>query len=155
MHIVECNSTNCEKLVAFVEEMFSSWLDKSSMSSKNTCCCSRTKEELISKIRGDQSVFYYAADGDRILGFMCTENDSEKNSMYVSYINVHPEERGKNVFRNLLDHASAVAAGRNNEFIRLDTWPGNENALKAFEKTGFIVEHSCSCTVKLYKKIGN
>ena len=121
MQIVECNSTNCEKLVAFVEEMFSSWLEKSSMSSKNTCCCSRTKEELISKIRGDQSVFYYAADGDRILGFMCTENDSEKNSMYVSYINVLPEERGKNVFRNLLDHASAVAAGRNNEFIRLDT----------------------------------
>ena len=57
------------------------------------------------------------------------------------------------VFRELLGYAEKAAAEKDLKYLRLDTWAGNDTALKAFDNLGFIVEHSCSCTVKLCKPL--
>ena len=154
MKIVECTCENCNELTDFVKEMLENWADKSSLSKSNTCCPNRDNNEIFEKIKDTKnSTFYYASDDDKVMGFLCTEVDTERESLYISYINVAPKYRRQNVFRELLGYAEKAAAEKNLRYLRLDTWAGNDTALKSFDNLGFIVEHSCSCTVKLYKPL--
>lgn len=56
---------------------------------------------------------------------------------FIGFLYVAPEHRGKGINRRVLDHLFAWARANNLPEIHLTVYPGNEPAIKAYEKVGF------------------
>ncbi|MEO0549853.1 MAG: GNAT family N-acetyltransferase [Pseudomonadota bacterium] len=56
---------------------------------------------------------------------------------FIGFLYVAPEHRGKGVNRRVLDHLFAWARANDLPEIHLTVYPGNEPAIKAYEKVGF------------------
>ena len=57
---------------------------------------------------------------------------------YLGFMYVVPEHRGKALINKIIDHLKAWAKAQNLDELRLEVYVENENAIKAYEKTGFL-----------------
>lgn len=57
---------------------------------------------------------------------------------YLGFMYVVPEHRGKGVINKIIDHLKAWAEAQNLDELRLEVYDKNENAIKAYEKIGFL-----------------
>ncbi len=56
---------------------------------------------------------------------------------YIGFIYVEPEQRGKGVAKDILNHLVAWGKDRGIEHFALDVYTENESAIRAYEKFGF------------------
>lgn len=88
-------------------------------------------------------VFVAELDGELIASGYALEKaakDYEKHEKYVylGFMYVKPEHRGKGVNQLILDALLDWAKGRNLTEIRLEVYSENASAIRAYKKAGFI-----------------
>ena len=57
---------------------------------------------------------------------------------YLGFMYVVPEHRGKGVINKIIDHLKTWSEAQNLDELRLEVYDENENAIKAYEKIGFL-----------------
>jgi ribosomal protein S18 acetylase RimI-like enzyme len=60
------------------------------------------------------------------------------NHGYLGFMYVLPEQRGKGINKQIIDHLKKWAAAQGINEFRLEVYYDNESAIKAYEKIGFI-----------------
>lgn len=92
----------------------------------------QTLEDLI---RDDPKSVAIACIDDEIAGFMITED--QDGPIWIEWIGVHPDFRGRNVAEAMVDFSLKEAAGRGSGRYWCDTRDENEPAKALFSKAGF------------------
>ena len=76
--------------------------------------------------------------------FAITQSDphiwKERNidkAVYIHRIVTHPDFRGRNYVKAIVEWAKSYAASNNLDFIRMDTWGDNESLIKYYSSCGF------------------
>ena len=80
-----------------------------------------------------------AVEDEKAVG-MCfvTEHFRDKEAVYLEFLNVHPDYRGRGIGRNLILRAIEEALKRGYLRVDLHTWGGNLRAVPLYKKTGFF-----------------
>lgn len=65
------------------------------------------------------------------------EEKENNSSLYIHRIATNPEFRGQNFVQKIVDWAKNYAAGKNKEFIRLDTCGKNDRLINHYKNCGF------------------
>ena len=102
-----------------------------------------TIDKLNSELANPASVFYFATDGEEIVGYVKlnfadaqTEfNDPE--ALEIERIYVLKSYQGKKIGELLLQHAVGVAQNNHLNTIWLGVWEHNVNAIRFYERHGF------------------
>lgn len=102
-------------------------------------------EVLTAELNNDQSQFYFAYDGGKVVGYLklnTGDAQTEKqgdNAVEIERIYVIGSCHGKSVGRMLFDKAEEIARERKADFIWLGVWENNQRALRFYEKNGLTV----------------
>ena len=100
--------------------------------------------QLESELTNPDSVFYFAAQDDEIIGYLKVNfKDAQTELRYSDYaeierIYVLQEFIGKKVGQLLIDKALEVAALQDAKFAWLGVWEENYRAIRFYEKNGFV-----------------
>ena len=114
-----------ENLAAYLEEGFS-------------------KEKLEAELRNENSQFYFALQGDEVIGYLKVnlgDAQSEKqdaNALEIERIYVLQQYHGKQVGVLLYEQALAIAKARKAPYMWLGVWEENPRAIRFYEKQGFV-----------------
>ena len=103
-----------------------------------------TESDLIELLADESRPVWCALDGERFLGYCFCQwqeyRDSsvstDRKELYIDDLCVDEAARGRGVATALFRHVTAVAKSEGADFITLNVWQGNENALRFYEKMG-------------------
>jgi diamine N-acetyltransferase len=104
-----------------------------------------TGEKLTEEINNPYSAFYFAKLDDKPIGYLKinagqaqTELPGNDSGLEIERIYVLREFQGKKVGQILFNKAVEIAKEKNAEYIWLGVWEKNVNAIRFYEKNGFI-----------------
>ena len=103
-----------------------------------------SREQLLSELQNPESEFYFVRSGDQIMGYLKlnsgqTQTDlKESNGIEIERIYVDKNFQGQQIGKLLLDKALDVAKEKNMDYIWLGVWEENKNAIRFYERHGFI-----------------
>ncbi len=100
--------------------------------------------ELVVKEVSENRQWKMIVDGEIVCVFAITFNDEiiwgeidKQPSIYIHRIVTHPNYRGKNYVKNIVEWAKIYGKENNRQFIRLDTWGDNEKLIEHYVNGGF------------------
>jgi ribosomal protein S18 acetylase RimI-like enzyme len=103
-----------------------------------------SEEKLSAEIQLPNSLFYFAENGDELLGYLKvnfgdaqTENQDPK-ALEIERIYVLQQFQGMSVGQKLFDHAYSMALARNAPYLWLGVWEKNLRAIRFYQKQGFV-----------------
>ena len=94
------------------------------------------REHFVDELDALHSFPFVAVADKSIVGYVCLMSLFEEAQ--ILDIAVDPGQRGRGVALRLLEHAVAVARGKNAEQISLEVRASNVSAIKLYEKCGFV-----------------
>ncbi len=100
-------------------------------------------EQLSGELSKPQSEFYFATQGDDIVGYLKVnfgESQTElqdDNAMEIERIYVKKDFHGRNVGKILLEKGIQIALERGKGYVWLGVWGENARALRFYSKNGF------------------
>ncbi len=104
-----------------------------------------TAEKLLSEINNPNSAFYFALiDGEKV-GYIKLNYASEQsefqddNSVEVSRIYVRSDQQGKQIGKQLIDFVITKAIEAKLEYVWLGVWEHNPDAIRFYERSGFVI----------------
>lgn len=140
MLVLKLSETYLKKeMISFVEGMFNSWVNESSVSHDLECCPQRTFDEIYGKLEssnGVESEILLLMKYELIAGIFFIE--FRERSVHGSLLNVHPDFRRQRGAFLLLSAAMCELANKGLERMTLETWEGNDRAITLFRKFGFV-----------------
>ena len=103
-----------------------------------------TESDLTELLQDETRPVWCALDGERFLGYCFCQwqeyHDSsvstDRRELYIDDLCVDEAARGKGVATALFRHVSAAAKAEGTDFITLNVWCGNDNAMAFYEKMG-------------------
>lgn len=104
-----------------------------------------TQHKLESELNQDGSDFYFAMQGDEILGYLKINSGHSQtefqhhHTLEVERIYVLKQHQGKQIGEQLLNFAIGVAQQNHCEYIWLGVWEQNHNAIRFYQRSGFTV----------------
>jgi ribosomal protein S18 acetylase RimI-like enzyme len=105
---------------------------------------SLSEEKLSAELNDSNSHFYFAIDGDKVIGYLKVNTGSaqtelkEGMALEIERIYVTKEYLGKKVGQLLYEKAIAVAKELNASFVWLGVWEENPRAIAFYKKNGFV-----------------
>ena len=84
-------------------------------------------------IAGELACVFSVFHSDKVIW----EEREKGDSIYLHRIVVHPNFKGQNMFRKILDWSIKYATEKGREHIRMDTWADNPNIIAYYKKHGF------------------
>jgi ribosomal protein S18 acetylase RimI-like enzyme len=108
--------------VPMTEEIVQDWIEK------ETCLMrlvveAKTGGELAGKIVGYGTLW---------------QNPSERNTCYVSFLNIHPAHQKRSLARRILTQMVDWATESGYSRMTIETWPGNLKSVPLYKKVGFF-----------------
>jgi ribosomal protein S18 acetylase RimI-like enzyme len=100
--------------------------------------------QILSEIENPDSAFYFAViDGKKVgyikLNYRMAQSELQKeNGVEVSRIYILADQQGKQIGKQLIDFAIAKAVEDNLSLIWLGVWEHNPNAIRFYERCGFV-----------------
>jgi ribosomal protein S18 acetylase RimI-like enzyme len=104
-----------------------------------------TAEKLLSEIKNPDSAFYFALIDDEKVGYIKLNYASEQsefqddNAVEVSRIYVRADQQGMQIGKQLIDFAVTMAIEAKSEYIWLGVWEHNPDAIRFYERSGFVI----------------
>ena len=103
-----------------------------------------TESDLRELLLDESRPVWCAVEGEHFLGYcFCQWEDSRASSvmtdhreLYIDDLCVDEATRGRGVATALFRHVRAWAKAEGTDFITLNVWCGNENAMRFYEKMG-------------------
>ncbi len=103
-----------------------------------------TQNELIEILTAENRRTYVAADGDRILGYAFCEIRQQPfantmhpfTSLFIDDLCVDSSARGRQIGRQLFEHAKTEAKKLGCYELTLNVWEGNDGARAFYDKMG-------------------
>jgi len=102
-------------------------------------------EKLSLELENPESQFFFAETNDKIIGYLKinsgkaqTESKLE-NALEIERVYVIPEFQGKKIGQLLMDKALEIAKFGHFAWVWLGVWEHNMNAIRFYEKHGFVV----------------
>ena len=103
-----------------------------------------TREELKRILADESCPILVGAEEDRVLGYCFCQIRQYRNStvltdrkeLYIDDLCVDEACRGRHVGKQLYDHTCAWAKSIGCNFVTLNVWCGNDNAMTFYEKRG-------------------
>ena len=81
----------------------------------------------------NENLFYSVNENDKIIGFAICRFLKTKNLLSIDKIGVHNDFRGKNIGTKIINDIK-----NNYGYIRIDVVSENTNAIKFYQKNGFV-----------------
>jgi ribosomal protein S18 acetylase RimI-like enzyme len=103
-----------------------------------------SEEKLSAEIQLPNSLFYFAENGDELLGYLkvnfgdAQTEKQDPNALEIERIYVLQQFQGMSVGHKLYAHAYAIALARNAPYIWLGVWEKNQRAIGFYKKKGFL-----------------
>ncbi len=103
-----------------------------------------SKEKLWSEINNPNSEFYFAQDGEKVVGYLKVNTGNAQTELKdlsafeIERIYVDQSYLGKKVGQLLFNKAIQIATAKNVAYIWLGVWEENHRALAFYTKNGFI-----------------
>lgn len=103
------------------------------------------QEGLLKEINNPHSVFYFAKNGDNIIGYLKINTGAaqtelqEKDGIEIERIYVLKEFQGQKAGQLMLDKALQMGREKNAAYVWLGVWEKNTKAISFYAKNGFIV----------------
>lgn len=165
MQIVNCTLND-------IDEIFSFYSNASALQkSLNKVVWPVFSRDMVEKELAENRQFKLLINGKIACIWAITFDDpeiwGEKNndpSVYIHRIATHPDFRGKDLVKEIVEWAIAFAKANQKHFIRLDTIGGNEKLINHYQKCGFnylgltkmetfenLPEHYHNATVSLFE----
>ena len=104
-----------------------------------------THDKLLSELQNENSEFYFAMEGDEIIGYFkinMKEAQTEfkgDTSLEIERIYISDGHQGKGYGTQLLNKVKEVAATSGVKYIWLGVWEKNPAAIRFYERNGFDV----------------
>lgn len=101
-------------------------------------------EKLSAELSNSSSAFYFAAEGERIIGYLKLNTGHSQTELIdskaveIERIYVLREFHGKNIGQLLYDKAIEFSKGKKADFVWLGVWEENQRAIRFYEKNGFV-----------------
>ena len=103
-----------------------------------------TREELTRILAEESSPIFVGTEEDKVLGYCFCQIRQYRNStvltdrkeLYIDDLCVDEACRGRHVGKQLYDHTCAWAKSIGCNFVTLNVWCGNDNAMTFYEKRG-------------------
>ena len=103
-----------------------------------------TESDLTELLADESRPVWCAVEADRFLGYcFCQWEETSDGSvgfarkeLYIDDLCVDEAARGRGVATALFRHVRTWAKAEGTDFITLNVWQGNENALRFYEKMG-------------------
>lgn len=101
-------------------------------------------EKLTSELNNPDSSFYFAMDGDAVIGYLKlnmgdTQTELQgSQALEIERIYVLQSYYGKEVGKLLFEKAMTEAREREAAFVWLGVWEENHRAIRFYEKNGFV-----------------
>ena len=102
-----------------------------------------SEEQLHKELSNPESEFYFAKDGQEVLGYLKINVGSaqteckEENSLEVERIYVSKDFQGKKIGQLLFQKGMELARQKHMDFVWLGVWEKNTKAIRFYEKNGF------------------
>ena len=103
-----------------------------------------TRDQLLSEIENPNSAFYFAIIDDKKVGYIKLNYASaqaefqDESCVEVSRLYVLADQQGKQIGKQLIDFAVSKAIESNLEYIWVGAWEHNYNAIRFYEREGFV-----------------
>ena len=101
-------------------------------------------EKVESEVKNEYSIFYIVENENEVVAYMKVNFDKAQteegynNSLEVQRIYVLPQFKGKKIGKMLIDKTKEIGKENNLDYIWLGVWEHNTNAIKFYEKQGFV-----------------
>lgn len=95
-----------------------------------------SENSLRDELTNETARFYVLRDDEKLLGYIGSNNIC--NQVYITNVAVNEKSRGKGYGKILVNHLIKQSELENAFFITLEVRKSNENAIKLYEKCGFI-----------------
>ncbi len=105
----------------------------------------------------NKSERFEAWDGDVLVGLVAVYcNDQARHMAYITSVSVLGGWKGKGIAAELIRRCIGHAENSGMHCIRLEVAPGNDPAIKLYEKYGFVIYDTTasSITMKLFLGMG-
>jgi ribosomal protein S18 acetylase RimI-like enzyme len=103
-----------------------------------------SEEKLGAELQNKNSQFYFALQKEKVIGYLKVNTGDAQNdkqdptSLEIERIYVLREYQGKQVGFSLYQQAFAMALERKSPYIWLGVWEKNPNAMRFYQKQGFV-----------------
>jgi len=100
--------------------------------------------QLSSEIANADAAFYFAQDGDRIIGYLKVNTGAAQTekmdlaAFEIERIYVDQAYLGKKIGQLLFEKAIELAKAKNKSYVWLGVWEENHRALAFYKKNGFM-----------------
>jgi len=100
--------------------------------------------QLNSEIANTDSEFYFAKDGEMIIGYLKVNTSSAQTEIKdlaafeIERIYVDQSYLGKKIGQQLFEKAIELAKAKNKSYVWLGVWEENHRALAFYKKNGFV-----------------
>ena len=95
-----------------------------------------SRESLESELQNDNSLFYVAAEDDKVIGYIGMNFVLDEG--YISNVAVDPEARRRGIGRALVKEMLRRAAERSLAFVTLEVRAHNDGAIALYAGEGFL-----------------
>jgi ribosomal protein S18 acetylase RimI-like enzyme len=103
-----------------------------------------SEEKLGAELQNENSQFYFALQKEKVIGYLkvntgdAQSDKQDPSSLEIERIYVLQEYQGKRVGFSLYQQALAIALERKSPYIWLGVWEKNPNAMRFYQKQGFV-----------------
>lgn len=144
--IKECSLKDIEKLKVISEKTFyETFSDENSEEDMEKYLRENfSYEQIESEIKKEGSLFYIVEDKDEVVAYMKINFDKAQteeghlNTLEIQRIYILQEYKGRKIGKRLIEIAKSVAEENELNYVWLGVWENNFNAIKFYEKQGFV-----------------
>ena len=107
--------------------------------------CQKYDETALAQLLADDTRPIFVAEDDGVVAGYCFcilrsyQNDgamNDRQELYIDDLCVDENRRGQHIGATLYNHVLAYAKGLGCQFVTLNVWQGNDNAMKFYENAG-------------------
>ena len=146
LHLSKCTISDLDKLISISRKTFidAFEVDNNPDDFKAYMKNAFSKEHLLTELADPHISFYLVFSKNEVSGyFKLNENEAQtdikdKNAIELERIYVKRTFQGNNIGHWMLNRIKDIAINKNKSYLWLGVWEKNSNAIRFYEKNGFI-----------------
>ncbi len=146
LKFLKCTDSDLDKLVEISRKTFVDAFEKDNDAEDFHTYIERAfeKSNIEKQLQSEHSVFYFVFKNGVIAGyFKLNEHTAQtdiksEESIELERIYVLKEFQGNQIGKEMLQEAEKIGVQKNKEFLWLGVWQKNINAIRFYEKYGFV-----------------
>jgi len=146
LHLSKCTNSDLDRLISIARKTFIDAFaeDNNPDDFKAYMKKAFSKEQFLCEMADPQTSFYLVLSKNEVLGyFKLNENEAQsdirdENAIELERIYVKSTFQGNQIGHWMLNHIKDIATKKNKSYLWLGVWEKNGNAIRFYEKNGFI-----------------